>query len=193
MSYRIAVLMTGLALLPAALTGCGSSDSSSGASAAQLEQARQEAAAQQKIKDKQAQLEKELSALKKQKAKTKTVVVTHSDGTSGASVDSGGTARIFHAGSGNVSCRVSSSSASCTVASSGQVFVVGVSGSAYQASGGQLPRGSGAYAPYGTSVNSGSFTCSIPPESQASGITCRNTSTGHGFEASRRAERQKTY
>jgi len=65
MSYRIAVLMTGLALLPAALTGCGSSDSSSGASAAQLEQARQEAAAQQKIKDKQAQLEKELSALKK--------------------------------------------------------------------------------------------------------------------------------
>ena len=48
----------------AGLSACGSSDN--GASQQEIDQAKREAAAQQKLKDKQAQLEKELQDLKKQ-------------------------------------------------------------------------------------------------------------------------------
>jgi hypothetical protein len=54
-------------------------------------------------------------------------------------------------------------------------------------------RGQGDQLPFGSNVSVGSVTCQIPPETVARGISCINTSTGHGFEASRVASRQKVF
>lgn len=112
---------------------------------------------------------------------------------SSSSSSSGGASRSFYAGQGNVSCQLTSSSALCSVASAGTTFVLEGSSPGRRESGTRISRGSGSYAPYGSSVSVGDFSCSIPPESSASGITCRNSSSGHGFEASRVPARQKTY
>lgn len=187
------VLILVVAAVCTSLASCGSD----GASSDEIQQARAEAAAQQKLKDKQAELERKVNELKKQKTSssgaTKTVTVA-SGGTDAPSEASGsGSQRTFSAPSGNVSCRVSSSTAVCTVASINTTFVLNSSGSAFRESGTRLPRGSGTPVGYGTTVTEGSVTCTVPASSQASGITCVNAATGHGFEASRRPERQKTY
>lgn len=190
MSRTARILVT--AVLATSLAGCGSDNTSS----ADIQEARTEAAAQQKLKDKQAELERKVNELKKQNGsgKTETVVVTSgSGGTSTQPSSSSGGTRTFSAPSGNVTCQVTSSTAACTVASINTTFVLNASGTATREAGTRFPRGSGSPAGYGTTVTEGSVTCSIPTSSQASGITCVNSATGHGFEASRQPERQKTY
>ena len=190
MNRTAGILVT--AVLAATIAGCGSDNTSSD----EIQQARAEAAAQQKLKDKQAELEQQVNELNKQNGsdKTKTVVVTSGSGGTSTQPSSGsGTTRTFSAPSGNVTCQVTSSTAACTVASINTTFVLNASGTATREAGTRFPRGSGSPAGYGTTVTEGSVTCSIPPSSQASGITCVNSATGHGFEASRQPERQKTY
>lgn len=88
-----------LAIAVPALSACGSSDN--GASQQQIEQAKRDAAAQQKIKDKQAQLEKELAALKKQKSSSGGSSGGSSSGGNGGSANSGTTGS---GGGGGASC-----------------------------------------------------------------------------------------
>ncbi len=114
-------------------------------------------------------------------------------GNSDSATSSDDATRTFYVGQGNISCSVSAASAKCSVASNGITFVVEGGSRGMTEDGAILGRASGSRQAYGTSVSVGDFTCSIPPESQASGVSCRNTSSGHGFEASRVGSRQKTF
>lgn len=127
------------------------------------------------------------------KKKSSSQSASSSSGTSNASSSGGSGSRSFYAGKGNVSCQVTSSSAVCSVASVGKTFVLEGDSPGRTESDARFSRSSGSFAAYGSSVSVGSFSCSIPPESVASGITCRNSSSGHGFEASAVPSRQKTY
>jgi hypothetical protein len=42
-------------------------------------------------------------------------------------------------------------------------------------------------------VSVGDVVCAVPLESEARGVTCSDSATGHGFEASRVPSRQKVY
>ncbi len=100
----------------------------------------------------------------------------------------------FFAPSGNVSCSIQQESARCSVASVDLTFVIpSGGGSAYISSGLSVPRGSGTEAPFGTERSYGSITCQIPPENVPAGITCQDTTTRHGFEASRVPSRQNVH
>jgi hypothetical protein len=111
-----------------------------------------------------------------------------------ATTASNGTGRVFHAPGDNVICEVQAQAARCSVASNNQTFVLPGSGEAsHIESGLALSTGSGSLADYGTSVSVGSVTCAIPMEREPRGIVCNNSASGHGFEASQDASRQKTY
>jgi hypothetical protein len=100
----------------------------------------------------------------------------------------------FYAPSGNVTCWLQNESAECSVASADMTFVLPAgSGSAYTVSGLSVPRGEGSEAPFDTQRSVGVIVCEIPAENVPAGITCRDTATGHGFEASRVAARQRVY
>jgi len=101
--------------------------------------------------------------------------------------------RSFHAPSGNVSCAISTSGAFCSVDSIATTFRVEGGGSGRVESGSALPRGFGELAGYGSTVSAGSVTCSIPAAAEPRGITCVDTGSGHGFEASRISSRQDAY
>jgi hypothetical protein len=104
------------------------------------------------------------------------------------------TAQAFYAPDANVSCSLQSESAQCSVASADLTFVIPKDGGhAYMMSGLSVPLGAGSEAPYGTEWSDGVIFCDIPPESVAAGVTCRDTTSGHGFEASRVASRQSVY
>lgn len=124
--------------------------------------------------------------------RAKTRVVDNASATA-ASPDNDSPSKAFYAGSGNVNCTISASQAACSVVSAGETFVVGDSGRGRIESGARYGRASGNYQPYGSTVSAGDFTCSIPAESSPRGITCTNSSTGHGFEASRKSARQKLF
>jgi len=98
------ILVTGSAV---GLTACGGSDN--GASQQEIDQAKREAAAQQKLKDKQAQLEKELHDLKKQTNKNSGSSGSKSNGGSSSSGSSTSTTSGASCGAGvtagaNTSC-----------------------------------------------------------------------------------------
>ncbi len=100
----------------------------------------------------------------------------------------------FHSPSGNVSCSLKGDGATCSVASISESFVLPQGGgAAYTEAGTVVRQGSGALAPYGTSVSSRPVPCAVPPESASRGITCSNADSGHGFQASRVASRQETH
>jgi hypothetical protein len=102
--------------------------------------------------------------------------------------------QTFQAPSGNITCAIQGETAQCSVASADLTFVLPAGGGqGYTTPGLAVPQGSGPVAPYGTNQTSGPVTCEIPPSSSPAGITCRNTATGHGFQASRVAERQHVY
>jgi hypothetical protein len=42
-------------------------------------------------------------------------------------------------------------------------------------------------------VSAGSISCEVPPSDVPRGVTCVDIGTGHGFEASRIASREKAY
>jgi hypothetical protein len=101
--------------------------------------------------------------------------------------------RSFHAPSGNVSCQVLPSEATCSVASINESFVLPAGESGRIEQGLRLPAGSGGLAPYGSTVAVGSVVCEVPPSDVPRGISCYDSHSGHGFEASRIVGRQKTY
>jgi hypothetical protein len=101
---------------------------------------------------------------------------------------------IFHAPGNNATCEVQADDARCSIASNDQTFVLPANGEpSYMESGLAVARGSGSLANYGTSVSVGVVTCVIPMELEPRGIVCANSTSGHGFEASRDASRQKIY
>lgn len=101
--------------------------------------------------------------------------------------------RTFYVGTGNISCSLSSEAAECSVASNQITFQVIGSSVGETEDGAKFGRANGTQVAYGTTVTVGDFTCEVPPQSVASGVNCRNNSTGHGFEASKVAARQKTF
>jgi hypothetical protein len=102
--------------------------------------------------------------------------------------------QAFYAPNGNVSCSLQGESAQCSVASAGLTFVIPKDGGrAYTMSGLSVPLGAGSEAPFGTERTDGVIVCDIPPEDVPAGVTCRDTTSGHGFEASRVALRQSVY
>lgn len=110
------------------------------------------------------------------------------------SASSSGTVEAFYAPSGNVTCSLQGETAECSVASINMTFVLPPGGgTAYTTTGLSVPRGEGSEAPFDTERSDGQIVCSIPPENVPAGITCRNITTGHGFEASRVAARQRVY
>jgi len=105
-----------------------------------------------------------------------------------------GASRVFHAPGDNVMCEVQAQAARCSVASNNQTFVLPENGeSSHIESGLALSTGSGSLAKYGTSVSVDSVTCVIPMEHEPRGIICKNSASGHGFEASQDTSRGKTY
>jgi hypothetical protein len=103
------------------------------------------------------------------------------------------TSREFHVASGNVSCAVQADRATCTVEPIAESFVLAGGEEAYSEPASVLPLDLGEVVPYGSTVTVGTVTCEIPPSNVPSGIVCIDSSTGHGFEASRVASRQKVY
>jgi hypothetical protein len=106
----------------------------------------------------------------------------------------GGEGETFHAPDGNIACSIGSEGARCSVASANVTFVLPAGGgSAYIAQGQLVAKGIGPEAPFASSRSNGAITCTIPAENIPAGLTCRNGTTGHGFEASRDAARQLAY
>jgi hypothetical protein len=104
------------------------------------------------------------------------------------------TSQSFYAPDGNISCSLQGEGAQCSVASADRTFVIPRGGgSAYTVSGLSVPLGAGSEAPFGTERSDGVIVCDIPPEDVPAGVTCRDTTSGHGFEASRVASRQAVY
>jgi hypothetical protein len=177
------------------MLGCGGG-SSTDASGQQIELARREGeeAAQERARIKN--LQHQVRDLKKEvhKSQPATVVVTESGSNAPepppAAADD---LRTFHAPSGNVSCEVGPRTASCSVVSAGKTFVLPSGEEARLESGVTLPRGAGELAPYGSTITVGSVICSVPQSSEPRGITCSDSDTGHGFEASRVPDRQSIY
>jgi hypothetical protein len=100
----------------------------------------------------------------------------------------------FYAPSGNVTCSLHGESAECSVASINMTFVLPQGGGgAYTIGGLSVSRGEGSEAPFDTERSDGEIVCNIPAQNVPAGITCRNTTTGHGFEASKVSSRQKAY
>ncbi|HVV75136.1 MAG TPA: protein kinase [Mycobacteriales bacterium] len=109
-----------------------------------------------------------------------------SSGSATATVD-------FHAPQGNVNCEIGPQLTICSVVQADETFVLPRSGAAYREPGLRIPDTRGRLADWGTSVNNGTVTCSIPQSYEPKGIICRDADTGHGFEASKVASRQQTY
>lgn len=100
----------------------------------------------------------------------------------------------FFAPSGNVSCVIQGDGARCSVASIDTTFVLPPGGAAaYRRAGAEVPRAGGSEAPFGTVRSNGAVRCTIPPSNVPAGISCLDSASGHGFEASRVPSRQKTY
>jgi hypothetical protein len=181
---------------PLALSGCGSASSDSDAQAveARIARERADAAATARQAQKLADLRDEVDRLRRARRRAHTVVRTVGAATPQASDTEDSPGRVFHAPSGNVSCQADARSASCTVAAIDTTFVLPADGGpAYVEQGAVLGRGSGELVDWGTSVSAGPVSCRIPDENEPSGITCVDTESGHGFEASRVASRQKAY
>lgn len=192
---RVALLRALLATLAAAaaLAGCGGSDQPDPEAVEQrIDRERADAAADARQEQRLEDLEDEVKRLRRARARAqRAATATISPATSAGSTSA---SRTFHAPSGNVSCRVDGDSASCTVAAIAATFVIPASGGeAYVQDGAALPRSSGEPVDWDSTVTVGSVTCRIPPADEASGISCVDADTGHGFEASRVAARQKTY
>lgn len=187
-----------LAVLLAALlvAGCGGSDSNS-VSQQELEAARvagEEAAAERARVDR---LEREVRSLRRAAARS----AGDDDAASAPAaaravaeeVISSVAGAEFHTPSGNVSCRISEDEALCAVASIDTTFVLAGGVAARTEPGTALAPGSGDLVPYGSRIATGPVTCSVPEADEQRGVSCVDTASGHGFEASRVPSRQKTY
>jgi hypothetical protein len=179
-----------------AMNGCGNSDSDA-PSAQQLASARQEGeeAAREKarIKSLQHQVHHLQSEVRRQGHSTTAVSSPNAAEAEPAGSVGSSVLRVFHAPSGNVSCEILSDGALCSVASIDETFAFSNGEVARVESGAALPEDAGELAPYGSTVSAGSIVCSVPRSNEPRGITCSDSASGHGFEASRVADRQHVY
>jgi hypothetical protein len=180
--------------LAIALGSCGGSNSDA-ADQQQLEAAKKQGEEAAHEADKLTDLQRQVGHLKHQvHNQGHTVVVEKGAETTVSTQQSAPSVlRTFHAPSGNVSCEILSSGALCSVASINETFTFSNGEPAQVESGSALPAGGGELAPYGSTVSVGSISCEVPQSSEARGITCSDSQSGHGFEASRISTRQKTY
>lgn len=178
------------------ISGCGGSDSKS-TSETQLEQAKEEGERVAQERARVDELEREVRNLKrsaqssKRESSTPAAPVTSAPPSGGRNETD--LLRTFHAPSGNVSCGITSTGAYCTVDSISTTFRVEDGGPGLIETGSALPRTTGELAGYGSVVSAGAITCTVPEADEPRGITCVDTSSGHGFEASRISSRQNAY
>lgn len=191
----MALLAGSLAIVALALPGCGSSNSS-GPSEAQLEAAKKQGEEAAHERDRINSLQKQVRNLKHRSRQQgeSTVVAEGESGVETVTSESGSEVlRTFHAPSGNVSCEILSNGALCSVSSIATTFAFDDGQAAQIESGASLSRNAGELAAYGSTVSAGSITCTVPLSSEPHGIICTNSSSGHGFEASRISARQHAY
>ncbi|HEV2858505.1 MAG TPA: hypothetical protein VGW80_08910 [Solirubrobacterales bacterium] len=178
------------------ISGCGNTGSGA-PSAQQLESAHKEGEEAARETARIERLQHQVNHLQKEvhrRARPTAVVTNAGSPRADAPVSTyQGAARTFHAPSGNVSCEVFPHGALCSVASLDETFTFMNGEEAHVEAGAALPEGAGELAPYGETISTGSVTCSIPQASEPRGITCSDSGSGHGFEASRVPERQSTY
>lgn len=189
--FAIVICMVGLS----AVSGCGSSDSG-GSSDQELEAAKREGEETAREKAQLGHLQHQVRHLQREVHRQGHTVVIERDPGAGATESPGAASsvlRTFHAPSGNVSCEILSGGALCSVESIDETFSFSNGEEARAESGVALSRGSGEFAPYGSTVSAGSVTCSIPQSDEPRGITCSDDESGHGFEASRIPDRQNVY
>lgn len=200
---RAAGLLGAGILLVGAVSGCGGTSSGSSTASGESDAAvearigreRADAAAQAKQAEQIKELKTQVKSLSKRAttATKATAAAPAASTVAPASATSSEEVRAFHTLSGNVSCEVTAVSARCSIASSAITFVLPAGRAAYVDQGAALTRGAGALRDWATSISIGSITCQIPPETVASGVRCSDSSTGHGFEASKVPARQKAY
>jgi Tfp pilus assembly protein FimV len=190
---RLLVVATVL-LASLAIAGCGDSDSETAAQE-QLEAARAEGEEAALERERVDDLQRQLRKLKKRvdHGGAAPVAATPAQAAAAAPASAPSEREAFHAPSGNVSCEVSADGALCTVVSVGLTFTLANGEAARVESVSTLGRGVGRLAPFGTSVRIGGIACRIPREDEPRGIACLDSSSGHGFEASRHSERQRVY
>lgn len=183
-----------------ALAGCGGSTATSAAVAqAQIREARKAGEEAVHEKDRVDSLERQVRRLNRQihhqrHSRPAAVAPDASAPTPTPAVqDAEVPAREFHVASGNVSCEVRADGAICTVEPISETFSFGDGEAGHSESGVALPEDLGEVVPYGTTIVVGSVRCEVPPSSVPRGIVCGDADTGHGFEASRVASRQKIY
>lgn len=178
------------------VAGCGDT-SSDGLSEKQLEKAREEGERVAQERARVDELEEEVRNLKRSSQRSKADHAPSAVPAASTPPPEDGSdselLRTFHAPSGNVSCAITQSGAFCTVDSIATTFRVEDGGAGQIESGSVLPRGYGELVEFGTAVNAGSITCTVPASDEPRGITCVDTGSGHGFEASRVASRQDAY
>jgi hypothetical protein len=192
-----------LTILSLLLMGCGGGGSSSttaSASQAQIREARKVGEEAAHEKDRVNSLEKQVTKLRHQVRHKQSASAPSTEGEASEPAvvqpdpePSDSEVREFHVESGNVSCQVRSDGAICTVEPISQTFSFAGGGAAGTESGSVLPLDLGEVVPYGSTVAVGTVSCEIPPTNVPSGIVCSDAETGHGFEASRVASRQKVY
>ena len=102
-------------------------------------------------------------------------------------------ARTFHVPTGAVSCRVSASSAMCTVARNATTFSFADGGPARREGSAVISPGAGFEADWSSTVKVGTVLCRIPPKGVRMGVSCKDTDSEHGFEASRHPDRRRVY
>jgi len=188
-----------LVALPVVAAGCGGSGGGT-AEQAQLDAARQSGEEAARERDRLDNLQQQVRHLRHQVRHTghtsrpaDRAEAVSAPSAAAAPEPSSEPARAFHAPSGNVSCEIVAGGAACTVESVDETFRLVAGEPAAIESGASLPRSLGELVPYGSSVSAGSISCEVPPSDVPRGITCVDTGTGHGFEASRIASRQKAY
>jgi hypothetical protein len=197
---RIAIGLIAVLALAGALTACGGSGSNptTSASLAELGAAKRAGEEKARERDRVKNLQKQMRALKRQVKRRKSSPASAVASSPAAAPAAAPPAieepvRAFHAPSGNVSCQVLTDGASCTVESIGETFVFEAGQPARIESGAALPRYLGELVGYGSTVSSGSVSCEVPPSDVPRGISCSDSSSGHGFEASRIPSRQSAY
>lgn len=174
------------------VAGCGGNDDgpSEVAVQQQIDQARKEGAREARQRDRIESLQSRVKHLERDRTAATTDIEGQPDETATGGVEST-VLRTFH--TPNVSCEIRSDGALCSVDSSDETFVFEAGGVAYVESGSRVSQGAGPLASWDSTVSAGSVTCTIPPLDEPSGITCVDSNTGHGFEASRVPARQQAY
>jgi hypothetical protein len=192
----LSLALIGLAALPVLLIGCGGGSSSTPVARAQIREAKKAGEEAAHERDRVNSLQKQIHRLHHQvQHSASTLAGGHETGASVTpSAEQGDEVlRAFHVASGNVSCEVLLDGATCTVEPIAQTFAFTGGEPARIEPSVALPKDLGEVVPYGSTVAVGSVSCEIPPSNVPRGIVCSDAGSGHGFEASRVADRQSVY